>query len=257
MVIDAIDQTESLQCHKVNRIDWRTNNKSTICLLALALSWPAPDALRPLSLSLKNQRGPRHPARAGCWRSQSVVSAEGAREALHGSLQKLLSRLVLPHGSAAESQGARCYYPCWLRHCHECIMAWIFLNIEEVSFHSIVTLSAVLLWFRCWWRRDSLGNMLFHVQVVRLLKTSPEKPITLAVGDGANDVSMIQEAHVGIGRQSHIPWRTILKWPTLFSALCFWTCLCVFVCVCVSYSRHHGEGGSSGCEEQWLCNCQV
>uniref|UniRef100_A0A671SMU1 Phospholipid-transporting ATPase n=1 Tax=Sinocyclocheilus anshuiensis TaxID=1608454 RepID=A0A671SMU1_9TELE len=37
-------------------------------------------------------------------------------------------------------------------------------------------------------------------KVVRLLKTSPEKPITLAIGDGANDVSMIQEAHVGIGR---------------------------------------------------------
>ncbi|GAA6093330.1 phospholipid-transporting ATPase IF isoform X6 [Tachysurus ichikawai] len=36
-------------------------------------------------------------------------------------------------------------------------------------------------------------------RVVRLLKTSPEKPITLAIGDGANDVSMIQEAHVGIG----------------------------------------------------------
>lgn len=40
------------------------------------------------------------------------------------------------------------------------------------------------------------------VQVVRLFKTSPEKPITLAIGDGANDVSMIQEAHVGIGKQS-------------------------------------------------------
>uniref|UniRef100_A0A673JEU5 Phospholipid-transporting ATPase n=1 Tax=Sinocyclocheilus rhinocerous TaxID=307959 RepID=A0A673JEU5_9TELE len=43
-------------------------------------------------------------------------------------------------------------------------------------------------------------------KVVRLLKTSPEKPITLAIGDGANDVSMIQEAHVGImgkeGRQA-------------------------------------------------------
>ncbi len=38
--------------------------------------------------------------------------------------------------------------------------------------------------------------------MVRLLKTSPEKPITLAVGDGANDVSMIQEAHVGIGKDS-------------------------------------------------------
>ncbi|KAM8884345.1 phospholipid-transporting ATPase IF isoform 1-T1 [Synchiropus picturatus] len=36
-------------------------------------------------------------------------------------------------------------------------------------------------------------------KVVRLFKTSPEKPITLAVGDGANDVSMIQEANVGIG----------------------------------------------------------
>ncbi|XP_016107925.1 probable phospholipid-transporting ATPase IF isoform X1 [Sinocyclocheilus grahami] len=36
-------------------------------------------------------------------------------------------------------------------------------------------------------------------KVVRLLKTSPEKPITLAIGDGANDVSMIQEAHIGIG----------------------------------------------------------
>ncbi|KAK1162611.1 putative phospholipid-transporting ATPase IF isoform X1 [Acipenser oxyrinchus oxyrinchus] len=36
-------------------------------------------------------------------------------------------------------------------------------------------------------------------KVVRLIKTLPEKPITLAIGDGANDVSMIQEAHVGIG----------------------------------------------------------
>uniref|UniRef100_A0A8C9RSY1 Phospholipid-transporting ATPase n=1 Tax=Scleropages formosus TaxID=113540 RepID=A0A8C9RSY1_SCLFO len=36
-------------------------------------------------------------------------------------------------------------------------------------------------------------------KVVRLIKTSPEKPITLAIGDGANDVSMIQEANVGIG----------------------------------------------------------
>lgn len=44
-----------------------------------------------------------------------------------------------------------------------------------------------------------LENVLCSVQVVRLIKTSPEKPITLAVGDGANDVSMIQEAHVGIG----------------------------------------------------------
>ena len=36
-------------------------------------------------------------------------------------------------------------------------------------------------------------------EVVRLVRNSKEGPMTLAVGDGANDVSMIQEAHVGIG----------------------------------------------------------
>lgn len=37
------------------------------------------------------------------------------------------------------------------------------------------------------------------LQIVKLIKASKEHPITLAVGDGANDVSMILEAHVGIG----------------------------------------------------------
>lgn len=36
-------------------------------------------------------------------------------------------------------------------------------------------------------------------EVVKLIKTLPEKPITAAIGDGANDVSMIQEADVGLG----------------------------------------------------------
>lgn len=36
-------------------------------------------------------------------------------------------------------------------------------------------------------------------EVVRLIKTAKGKPITAAIGDGANDVSMIQEAHVGLG----------------------------------------------------------
>lgn len=34
---------------------------------------------------------------------------------------------------------------------------------------------------------------------MRLVKHSSLKPITLAIGDGANDCSMIQEAHVGCG----------------------------------------------------------
>ncbi|XP_055342476.1 phospholipid-transporting ATPase IF-like [Paramacrobiotus metropolitanus] len=35
--------------------------------------------------------------------------------------------------------------------------------------------------------------------IVRMIKDSPKHPITAAIGDGANDVSMIQEAHVGLG----------------------------------------------------------
>ncbi|CAG5058813.1 unnamed protein product [Parnassius apollo] len=36
-------------------------------------------------------------------------------------------------------------------------------------------------------------------KIVKLIKNSPERPITAAIGDGANDISMIQEAHVGFG----------------------------------------------------------
>lgn len=31
------------------------------------------------------------------------------------------------------------------------------------------------------------------------MKKSEQKPVTCAIGDGANDVSMIQEAHIGFG----------------------------------------------------------
>ena len=36
-------------------------------------------------------------------------------------------------------------------------------------------------------------------QIVRLVKHTKGKPITAAIGDGANDVSMIQKANIGIG----------------------------------------------------------
>jgi len=35
-------------------------------------------------------------------------------------------------------------------------------------------------------------------KVVRLVKSNTSS-ITLAIGDGANDVNMIQESHIGIG----------------------------------------------------------
>uniref|UniRef100_A0A665UWY7 Phospholipid-transporting ATPase n=1 Tax=Echeneis naucrates TaxID=173247 RepID=A0A665UWY7_ECHNA len=47
---------------------------------------------------------------------------------------------------------------------------------------------------------SSGADILRHLTgIVKLIKASKEHPITLAVGDGANDVSMILEAHVGIG----------------------------------------------------------
>ncbi|XP_072913862.1 phospholipid-transporting ATPase 11C isoform X3 [Hemitrygon akajei] len=36
-------------------------------------------------------------------------------------------------------------------------------------------------------------------QIVKMVKNTKERPISLAIGDGANDVSMVLEAHVGIG----------------------------------------------------------
>lgn len=35
--------------------------------------------------------------------------------------------------------------------------------------------------------------------VVALIKRDNPETITLAIGDGANDVPMIQEAHIGVG----------------------------------------------------------
>lgn len=36
-------------------------------------------------------------------------------------------------------------------------------------------------------------------QVVKLIKNNDPEVVTLAIGDGANDVSMIREAHIGVG----------------------------------------------------------
>ena len=44
----------------------------------------------------------------------------------------------------------------------------------------------------------TLCNLLC-AQIVKMVKCSKGSPITLSIGDGANDVSMILEAHVGIG----------------------------------------------------------
>lgn len=45
-------------------------------------------------------------------------------------------------------------------------------------------------------------------QVVRLIKEGLNK-VTLAIGDGANDVNMIQEAHIGIGLYGNEGMRAV------------------------------------------------
>lgn len=61
---------------------------------------------------------------------------------------------------------------------------------------------------------------------MKLIKVSKEHPITLAIGDGANDVSMILEAHVGIGE--------------LFLSL-MWAFLTLDLSVLSRFVRHEGS----------------
>ncbi len=45
--------------------------------------------------------------------------------------------------------------------------------------------------------------------VVRLIKNDDEQAVTLAIGDGANDVSMIMEAHIGVGLYGNEGMRAV------------------------------------------------
>lgn len=45
--------------------------------------------------------------------------------------------------------------------------------------------------------------------MVRLIKNDDPEIITLAIGDGANDVSMIREAHIGIGLYGNEGMRAV------------------------------------------------
>ena len=45
--------------------------------------------------------------------------------------------------------------------------------------------------------------------VVRLIKQDDPKVVTLAIGDGANDVSMIREAHIGVGLYGNEGMRAV------------------------------------------------
>ena len=46
-------------------------------------------------------------------------------------------------------------------------------------------------------------------EVVKLIKDDDPKLVTLAIGDGANDCSMILEAHIGVGLYGNEGMRAV------------------------------------------------
>lgn len=67
-------------------------------------------------------------------------------------------------------------------------------------------------------------------EVVRMVRTGIKpSPMTLAIGDGANDVSMIQEAHVGIGISGNEGMQAVRARYAFF-----WKVKGLCVCVCVA-----------------------
>lgn len=73
-------------------------------------------------------------------------------------------------------------------------------------------------------------------QVVTLVREYT-KHITLAIGDGANDVAMIEAAHVGIGIEGLEGKQAVMaRWDTRAHAL-LWVTSCLWVSVLMSVSN--------------------
>ena len=114
----------------------------------------------------------------------------------------------------------------------------LFWNIKCILYNCVCTWYVHVMDLQKTYVNPPMFLSLCYFQVVRLLKTSPEKPITLAIGDGANDVSMIQEAHVGIGKHSpHVQNKSKLNELCSVSSKCVCMHVCVCVCLQVSWGR--------------------
>lgn len=140
--------------------------------------------------------------RFGHWWSLSCSSISSLSTTLERRGKTMWSGCLLSHVSNPESGGKSSLYP-----------------IQKES----------LMKFRPW------------LQVVKLIKDFPERPVTAAIGDGANDVSMIQEAHIGLGK-SHL--------------LNFYVQLIQYVFFLVSL-RHYGKRRTTSCSLCGLCLCPI
>uniref|UniRef100_A0A663FHT1 ATPase phospholipid transporting 11A n=1 Tax=Aquila chrysaetos chrysaetos TaxID=223781 RepID=A0A663FHT1_AQUCH len=121
------------------------------------------------------------------------------------ALQKAGIKVWVLTGDKMETAAATCY-ACKLFRRNTQILELTTKKIEEQSLHDVQDGSSAnyreLFLEIC---RNCSAVLccrmapLQKAQIVKLIKLSKEHPITLAIGDGANDVSMILEAHVGIG----------------------------------------------------------
>uniref|UniRef100_A0A452R2P1 ATPase phospholipid transporting 11A n=1 Tax=Ursus americanus TaxID=9643 RepID=A0A452R2P1_URSAM len=125
------------------------------------------------------------------------------------ALQKAGIKVWVLTGDKMETAAATCY-ACRLFRRSTQLLELTTKRIEEQSLHDVLfELSKTVLRHKLFLEicRNCSAVLccrmapLQKAQVgpISLIKLSKEHPITLAIGDGANDVSMILEAHVGIG----------------------------------------------------------
>lgn len=101
-----------------------------------------------------------------------------------------------------------------------------------------------MLRFCCGFARPLIWRVV-QAKVVSLVRSHNERDITLAIGDGGNDVSMIQKAHIGVGlvgkdgtqaaRSSDYALRTFhhLKKLITVHGYAVLSCICV-VCLTIA-----------------------
>uniref|UniRef100_A0A8C7K5G3 Phospholipid-transporting ATPase n=1 Tax=Oncorhynchus kisutch TaxID=8019 RepID=A0A8C7K5G3_ONCKI len=134
------------------------------------------------------------------------------------SLHKAGMKVWVLTGDKMETAAATCYASKLFRRSTQ-ILELTKKRTEEQSLHDVLfDLSRTVLRQRSLSRYAAHSHQCIFLEICRncsavlccrmaplqkaqvgLIKASKEHPITLAIGDGANDVSMILEAHVGIG----------------------------------------------------------
>jgi phospholipid-translocating ATPase len=128
---------------------------------------------RPISQSKRHRQPAPAPPQA---RKTTDGSGKGLAAAARGSTLAMQTNEMDMPRFALVADGRSLHYA--MKHARQ--------ELEYVSTNCVCVLGCRL-------------SPLQKAEIVEMIKGSADEPITAAIGDGANDVSMIQEAHVGIG----------------------------------------------------------